>query len=113
MELTGRVTLITGGRRIGAVVATELARAGSDVAVVYRSSRDEAEETARAVEALGRRAVAVAGDLAKPEACERVVAETVETLGRLDVLVNMASIYKARAFDDVSIDDWDAQMAVD
>ncbi len=113
MELTGRVTLITGGRRIGAVVATELARAGSDVAMVYRSSRDEAEETARAVEALGRRALAVAGDLGKPEDCERVVAETIEAFGRLDVLVNMASIYKARAFDDVSVQDWDAQMAVD
>jgi NAD(P)-dependent dehydrogenase (short-subunit alcohol dehydrogenase family) len=113
MELTGRVTLITGGRRIGAVVATELARVGSDVAVVYRSSREEAEETARAVEALGRRAVAVAGDLRQPDACDRVVAETVETLGRLDVLVNMASLYKARAFDDVSVEDWDSQMAVD
>ena len=113
MELTGRVTLITGARRIGAVVATELARAGSDVAVVYRSSRAEAEETAQAVEALGRRAVAVAGDLRQPEACDRVVAETVEALGRLDVLVNMASLYKACALDDVSVDDWDEQMAVD
>src|SRR6185436_10483833 len=103
MELTGRVTLITGGKRIGAVVATELARAGSDVAVAYRSSRTEAEETARVVEASGRRAVVVEGDLKQPEACERIVAETVEALGRLDVLVNMASTYQARSFDDVTV----------
>jgi NAD(P)-dependent dehydrogenase (short-subunit alcohol dehydrogenase family) len=113
MELEGKVSLITGGKRIGTVVATELARAGSDVALVYRTSRTEAEETAQAVEALGRRAVAVQADLVQPDACDRVVAECVETLGRLDVLVNMASIYKARLLDDVTLDDWDTQMAVD
>ena len=46
MELAGRVALITGGRRIGAAVATELARGGADIALVYRRSRAEAEETA-------------------------------------------------------------------
>ena len=49
MELNGRVALITGGKRIGAVVAAELARAGADVALVYRRSRAQAEETAAAV----------------------------------------------------------------
>lgn len=113
MDLEGRVSLITGGKRIGVVVATELARAGSDVAVVYRSSRTEAEETAGAVERLGRRALVVQADLSEPAACERVVDETAGTLGRLDVLVNMASIYRGRALDDVTVDDWDEQMAVD
>ena len=49
MNVDGRVALITGGKRIGAVVATELARAGADVALVYNHSKAEAEETARAV----------------------------------------------------------------
>lgn len=113
MELEGRVSLITGGKRIGAVVATELARAGSDVALVYRASRDEAEETARLVEAHGRRAMVVQADLSDPGDCERVVAESVEALGRLDVLVNMASIYRATALDAITLQDWDAQMALD
>jgi NAD(P)-dependent dehydrogenase (short-subunit alcohol dehydrogenase family) len=113
MELAGRVALITGGRRIGAVVATELARAGADVAVVFRRSRAEAEETADGVRALGRRALLVAADLASPGACDRVVDDTVQTLGRLDVLVNMASVYVAKSFDDLTVEDWEGQLAVD
>ena len=113
MELEGRVSLITGGKRIGAVVATELARAGSDVALVYRSSRAEAEDTAEAVERHGRRAVVLQADLRDAGACTRVVDETAETLGRLDVLVNMASIYESRALDDVTVEQWDSQLAID
>ena len=113
MELSGRVALVTGGKRIGAVVATELARAGADVALVYRHSRGEAEETAAAARALGRRALALQGDLSDPDACERVVDGTVDALGRLDVLVNMASLYRAKAFDDLTVDDWDGQLQLD
>ena len=113
MELPGRVALITGGRRIGAVVATELARGGADVALVYRRSRGEAEETADAARAFGRRALVLQGDLREPETCERLVDETVDALGRLDILVNMASIYKPRPFDDLTVEDWNAQLDVD
>jgi NAD(P)-dependent dehydrogenase (short-subunit alcohol dehydrogenase family) len=113
MELTDRVVLITGGRRIGAVVATELARRGADVAVVYRSSRSDAEETAADVRALGRRALVLQADLRQADACERIVDDTVGALGRLDVLVNMASLYQMRAIDDVTVEDWDTQLAVD
>ena len=113
MELIGRVALITGGRRIGAVVATELARKGADVAVVDRFSRAEAEETAAALRALSRRAFVVQADLQKPEACQRIVEETVAEFGRLDVLVNMASIYREKAIDDLTLEDWDTQMAID
>ena len=113
MELEGRVALITGGKRIGAAVATELARAGADVALVYRTSRAEAEETAEAARALGRRAAVLQGDLQDAETCARLVDDTVEALGRLDVLINMASIYRPVALDDLRLEDWDAQMAVD
>jgi NAD(P)-dependent dehydrogenase (short-subunit alcohol dehydrogenase family) len=113
MELAGRVALITGGRRIGAAVATELARRGADIALVYRRSRAEAEETADSLRGLGRRAVLVQADLSSPESCERVVDETVDSLGRLDVLVNMASIYVSKGIDEVTVDDWHAQIAVD
>ena len=104
---------MTGTRRIGAVVATELARAGADVALVYRKSRAEADETAAAVRALGRRAAVLHADLAEPDACERVVEETVDALGRLDVLVSMASRYQRRPLDEITLDDWDSQMNVD
>ena len=113
MELTSRVALITGGKRIGAVVATELARAGADVAIVYHRSRSEAEETAAAVRAHGRRAAVLQADLRQPDACERVVDETADALGRLDILINMASIYNPTPLDDLTLEEWDDQLAVD
>ena len=113
MDLVERVALITGGKRIGAVVAIELARRGADVALVYRESRTEAEETAAAVRALGRRAVTLRADLSSPDDAQRIVDEAVGHLGRLDVLVNMASIYRSLLLDEIEVSDWDAQMAVD
>jgi NAD(P)-dependent dehydrogenase (short-subunit alcohol dehydrogenase family) len=113
VELTDKAALITGGRRIGAVVATELARRGAHVAVVYRASRSEAEETADALRAMGRRALVIQADLQQPEACSRVVEATVAEFGRLDILVNMASMYREKPLDDLTVEDWDAQMSVD
>ena len=113
MELSGRVALITGGKRIGAVVATELARRGMDVGLVYRLSRAEAEDAAETVRGRGRRAVVLQADLQQADACARIVDETVDALGRLDVLVNMASIYRQTALDDLTLQDWENQMAVD
>jgi len=107
------VALITGGRRIGAVVATELARKGVHVAVVYRGSRSEAEETAETLRAMGRRALVVQADLQQPEACSRVVEATVAEFGRLDILVNMASVYREKPLDDLTVEDWDAQLSID
>jgi len=113
MDLAGRVALITGSRRIGAVVATELARRGADIALVFRRSRTEAEETADSLRAAGRRVVLVQADLSDPESCERIVDETVDALGRLDVLINMASRYVSKPIDDLTVEDWNAQLDVD
>jgi len=113
MELHDRVALVTGGKRIGASVAAELARGGADVAIVYRTSRAEADETAAAVRDAGRRAVVLHADLTGADACDRVVADTVGALGRLDVLVNMASRYEQKPFDELTAADWDRQLAVD
>jgi len=113
MELAGRVALITGGRRIGAVVASELARGGADIALAYRRSRAEAEETADTLRTLGRRVFLVQVDLSQPESCNRVVDDTVNALGRLDVLVNMASLYIQKPIDELTVEDWDNQLAVD
>ena len=113
MDLTGRVALVTGVKRIGAVVATELARAGADVSVVYFSSRGEADDLEAAVRALGRRALVQQANLREPAACARVVDHTVEALGRLDVLVNMASVYRRRPLEATTDEDWNAAMEVD
>ena len=113
MDLTDKTALITGGRRIGAVVATELARKGANVAMVYRASRNEAETTAAALRTLTRRAVVIQGDLQQPDACRRVVDDTVTEFGRLDILVNMASIYREKPIDDLTIEDWDTQLSID
>ena len=113
MDPADKVALITGGRRIGAVVATELARKGAHVAVVYRGSRSEAEETADTLRAMGRRALVVQADLQQPEACSRVVDATVAEFGRLDILVNMASVYREKPLDDLTVEDWDAQLSID
>lgn len=111
--LSGRAALVTGGRRIGAAVATALARAGADVALCYRSSRDEAEATATAVRGLGRNAAIIQADLAVPEDCRRVVRESVEVLGRLDVLFHLASVYQRVPYDELTDGDWERVLAVD
>ena len=113
MDLSGRGVLITGGTRIGAAVAVDLARAGADIALVYRRSQEEAEKTAAAVGALGRRSVVVQADLSKAGDCRRVVDEAAARLGRLDVLVNMASLYERKDYEALAEDDWDRALAVD
>jgi NAD(P)-dependent dehydrogenase (short-subunit alcohol dehydrogenase family) len=94
-------------------VATELARGGVDVALVYNRSKGEAEETARAVNAAGRKAILLQADLRQPDACQRIVDGTVDRFGRLDVLVNMASVYTAIPFDELTVEMWDTQLNVD
>ncbi|MGB7756428.1 MAG: SDR family oxidoreductase [Salinisphaera sp.] len=90
-KLENKVALVTGGDSgIGRSVAIHFAREGADVAVVYLSEREDAEETKRLVEAEGRRCHLIEGDLAEAEFCRACVAETVDTLGGLNCLVNNA-----------------------
>jgi NAD(P)-dependent dehydrogenase (short-subunit alcohol dehydrogenase family) len=112
MTLQDKVVLITGGKRIGQVVAREVAARGADVALSYRGSKDEAEETAREVRQRGRRAVAIAADVGRVADCQMLVEKTVAELGRLDVLVNMASIYAAKPFDELTDADWQRNIDV-
>ena len=113
MTLTHRVALITGSKRIGTVIGQRFAEAGADVALVYNRSQEEAEDAARAIRTVGRRALVVNADVSDPEDCARLVEATARELGRLDVLVNMASLYRARPFDELRVEDWDAQLHVD
>ena len=113
MDLTNKVALITGGKRIGLVVARELARRGADVAVSYARSKTEADAAVAEVAAAGRRGAAFQADLSKAEACQALVAQTVQAFGRLDILIPMASVYRKIAFDDLTAAEWDAVINVD
>ena len=94
IALDGRTALVTGGSRgIGRAAAVMLARAGADVAIGYRSRTAEAEAVAREVSRLGRRAVAVGGDLGDPAAADRLVSEVAQAFGRLDIFVANAGIW--------------------
>jgi 3-oxoacyl-[acyl-carrier protein] reductase len=101
IDLRGRTAVVTGGSRgIGRATALLLARAGADVAVTYRSRGAEAEEVVREMVALGRRALAVGGDLADPATSDRLASEVSRAFGRLDCFVANAGIWPS---DDVPL----------
>ncbi|HEX7037411.1 MAG TPA: SDR family oxidoreductase [Pseudomonadales bacterium] len=109
-KLSGRTALITGGDSgIGRAVATLFAREGADVAIVYLAAEQrDAETTREVIEAEGRRALLLPGDVKDPEFCRAAVQRTVETLGRLDVLVNNAAYQRHQERpEDVSLEQWE------
>jgi len=91
-KLRSKVALITGGDSgIGRAVAIAFAREGADIAIVYLNEHKDADETKRLVEKEGRRCVTIAGDVGLEQFCQDSIARTVESLGRLDILVNNAA----------------------
>jgi pteridine reductase len=113
MELTGRAALVTGAaHRVGRALALALAREGADIALHYHRSAEAADRTAREVEALGRRAVTLQADLGDVTEAEGLADRAVRELGRLDVLVNSASLFESSPLLDVDAEAWDRVMAV-
>ncbi len=112
MELTGKVAIITGGKRIGRVVAQVLATRGMDLVLSYRGSKQEADDTVADVVAAGRRATTVVADVSRPEDCRAIIAHAMATFGRVDVLVNMASIYRSTPLEAVTVEYWDTDLDV-
>ncbi|KEF34053.1 short-chain dehydrogenase [Deinococcus sp. RL] len=91
-KLEGKVALISGGDSgIGRAVAVHFAREGADVAILYLNEHQDAQDTASMVQAEGRRAFVIAGDIGDPEFCRQAVERTVKELGGLDILVNNAA----------------------
>jgi NAD(P)-dependent dehydrogenase (short-subunit alcohol dehydrogenase family) len=113
MEFHGRAALITGGKRIGAAIAADLAGRGFDIALSYNRSSEEAETAGEAVRAAGRRAVLIRADLSDSSACAPLVDEAAAGLGRLDVLVNMASVYRQVPLEETDERVWDSVVNVD
>lgn len=112
MNLENRVVIITGGKRIGRVVAQQLASRGADIVLSYRGSKTEAEATAADVQARGRRAIATLADVSNAADCAALVASARDAFGRVDALVNMASVYGSTPFDDLTEAAWDRDLNV-
>src|SRR3954469_24591771 len=87
-RLKGKVALITGADSgIGRAVAALFAREGADIAIIYLCEHDDAAKTKQIVEQEGRRAISIAGDIGDKAFCEKAVRQTVDQLGKLDILV--------------------------
>ncbi|HEY6431306.1 MAG TPA: SDR family NAD(P)-dependent oxidoreductase, partial [Acetobacteraceae bacterium] len=91
-KLDGKIALVTGGDSgIGRAVAIGFAKEGADVAITYLNEHDDAQETVRLIEAEGRRALAMAGDIGDADFCNQIVQRAVQSFGRIDILVNNAA----------------------
>ncbi len=107
--LSGKSILVTGGaRRVGRAIALTHARAGADVAVTYRSSFAEADQTAAAIAALGVRSGAIPCDVRSEPSVREAVDSAVTAFGQLDILVNNAAVFASAALESLTLDQWDA-----
>jgi pteridine reductase len=108
MDLNGKTALVTGGAvRVGKAIALALAGAGADVVINYHSSADAAIQTVAEIEALGRRALAVKADVSQGNQVQALVNAAVERMGRLDVLINSASLWRRTPWAELDEAAWD------
>jgi pteridine reductase len=114
MELAGSRALVTGGAvRLGRAMAVGLAKAGCDVAVHCFRSADSGEQVVAEIRELGRRGLAIQGDLRDPAACEQVMAAAVAGLGGVELLINSAAVFRPGGLATTTLEDWDDQLALD
>ena len=106
-ELAGKVAIVTGaGRNIGRAIARQLAAAGASVAVNARSNQAEADAVVRVIEAAGGKAMAVLADVGDAAAVEAMAQAALKRFGRIDILVNNASLRREKPIDQMSYADW-------
>ena len=107
--LTGKSAFVTGGaQRIGRAIALALAHCGADVAISYRSSHAQAEQTATEIAALGRRSLAIPCDVRSEPSVRNAISAVTTAFGRLDILVNNAAIFPSAALESLALNQWDA-----
>jgi len=113
MQLKDRTALVTGGAvRVGRAIALALAERGARVAITYRSSAAEAEQTVAELTALGVEARAFPCAQGRPEEVERCVAAVESALGPVAVLVNSAAIFRRTQLAEATLEDWDEPLNV-
>ena len=113
MDLNGKAALVTGGaHRLGRAFALGLARAGADVLIDYHSSEADAARTAEEIRALGRRAEAVRADVSREVDVRRLIEACRDRFGRLDVLVNSASLFHSAPVESTTTEDWQRTLDV-
>jgi acetoacetyl-CoA reductase len=113
-SLDGAVVVITGSSRgIGRAIAEELGQSGTNVIVNYHHSREAAEDVVAQLKQSGSEAVAIKADVSDPAQAARLIEETFQRFGRIDVLVNNASINIDRTMKNLSPDDWDTVIKAD
>lgn len=113
IDLSGKRALVTGGSRgIGAAIAVALAENGADVAFTYQHAAEKAEAIAKAIGALGRRAIAIQADSADPAAIKRAVDKAVAEFGGLDILVNSAAVGLNGLIADIDVDAYQSLMDI-
>lgn len=113
MNLAGKRVLVTGaGQRVGAAIAERLGAAGAHVVVHFHQSREGAEQVCQRIVAAGGTATAIGADLGDAQQVRQLVADAVQALGGLDVLVASAASYEPQAFDEVTEADFARSMAL-
>ncbi len=107
IDLTGRSAVVTGGSRgIGRAIALRLAEQGADVAFSYKGNAAAASETVAAIEAFGRRGLAIQADVAQPESAEALIKEAIAVFAKVDILVNNAGITRDDLIMRMTLDAW-------
>ncbi len=114
IELTDKVALVTGSaHRVGKAIAVALAKEGVNIVVHYHGSDpDTARNTVQDIKSEGVDAIAVQYDLSKPEEIPNLMERITDHFGKLDILVNSASVFPTKNFMDITVDDWDLTMNV-
>ena len=111
-KLDGKVALVTGASvGLGQAMAIALAQAGADVAA-HCHFDNEADETCQKIEQLGRRSISISGDMSDKDAPKRIVAETIEKFGKIDILINNAGMIRRTPAVDFSEEDWSTVLEV-
>jgi len=106
-----RVALITGGRRVGSGLARLLAGRGWDIAMTYFSSSETIKKTIAEIEAMGVKGLAVPADLSNAGQANKAVQGVATEFGKIDALINMASVYRRTPFEGLTPDDFDGMIA--